>query len=248
MSGFRAFLPNLGQWRQAPEVPLDAAEAHHLTRVLRAREGDKVDVFDGAGLVATGALSLTGRRGAVVVGPQWAEVPVGGCELEIGLAVLKGRNLDEAVRGLAALPVSRIHLLLTERTEARHEARRIESRTAGLARIAVEACKQSGRLRLPEIVPPHGLAPWLASTGAGRARPALVASLESEARPLVRAVDGGRANLLLVGPEGDFSPEEYQMLRAAGCQPVTLGPYVLRADLAVVAAAAIWGAAVEAGV
>jgi 16S rRNA (uracil1498-N3)-methyltransferase len=154
--------------------------------------------------------------------------------------LIKGKAMDFLVQKATELGMACLSPLVTERAVVRVTSEEAESRVADWIRTAVEACKQCGNPWLPSMEPPSTLSAFLGRRGAGLL---LVASLRGDARP-VRAVLGGESApvdgvTLVLGPEGDFAPDEEEALRAAGAQPISLGPLVLRAETAAIAGLAV---------
>lgn len=237
------FLVPSERWRES-EMILSEAESHHLSSVLRLREGDIVTVFDGRGRESD-ALVLRSRPDAVMLRllrPP-APLPVDlGLELTLGQAVPKGHGMDEIVRQATELGLARLVPLAAERIVPRWSPVEAESRVARWRRLAVSAAKQCGLNRLPEIeslCPPAALADRIASFDV-----AFIGSLQPEARPFRDAIIPWRERcprrvLLMIGPEGDFTPAENAAACRAGALPVSFGPLVLR-----VATAALYGLSV----
>ncbi|AHF90840.1 16S rRNA methyltransferase [Opitutaceae bacterium TAV5] len=269
MPDFRAYCPTGPAEKTAPrELRLDAAESHHLVVVNRARAGDPVVVFDGRGREWSGTLADAGKRAAVVaVREEYRRAVPLPCAVTLAQALPKGSVMDDIVRHATELGVARIVPLETARTQVHLEADRSGKKLEKWRAAALEACKQCGNPWLPDIAPVQTLAAFLAaltpaslpaaagaatvgdnenSHGGGELR--LVASLHPGARHLrevvaeARTLAGGHTParaVWLVGPEGDFTPEEIAAALAAGFQPVTLGPLVLRCDTAATSALAI---------
>ena len=203
-----------------PEAPeLDADDRHHLLRVLRVRPGEEVTVSDGAGrwrpcrLGPHGALEPTGD---VVV------VPRPGPAVGVALALTKGDRPELGVQKLTELGVDRILPFVADRSVARWEGDRAERHVARLRRVAREAAVQARLTILPEVTdlsdfPSVAGLPGAALCDRGGGPPGLD-------RPV-----------LLVGPEGGWSDAE----RDRGLPVVGLGPTILRAETAAIAAGAL---------
>ncbi|MBC2595804.1 16S rRNA (uracil(1498)-N(3))-methyltransferase [Ruficoccus amylovorans] len=239
MSGFRVYLPD-GAPESGP-VELPATEAHHLVRVLRARRGDPVTLFDGRGEAWQASLAVVENRRAVaeVHGREALESP--GHRLILVLALVKGKAFDEIIRQATQLGVTEIRPVATAHCEVKLDGGRAASKLDHWRAVAVEACKQSGNLRLPEILEPLPLSEAVRLPAGLK----LVASLEEGTVPLVEALQGASASApweIAIGPEGDFSPAEYGLLRGAGYRPVSLARHVLRAETAALYALSVMDA------
>ena len=208
---------------------LPPREARHLLEVLRARVGDQFTVFDG---------SREALAEVVEIGPGFLRyrileerVPEREVGVEVALypALLKGDKMAEVVRMATELGATRIQPLIALHSVAKEMG---EAKLERLKRVAVEAAKQSGRLKAPEILPPIPL----------KALPQVEQGLLAHpgAEALVREVlDPGRPLALAVGPEGGFSPEEVELLLEKGFTPVSLGRRILRAETAALALLAL---------
>ena len=216
------------------ELVLRGEEAHHCTRVMRKQVGDEIEVFNGEGHWSRGEIATLSKEEVHLTtresGLSAPLIP----RLTLGQAIPKGKNMELVVQKAVELGVAEIVPLVTSRTVVRIEAGEGERKRAKWQRIALEACKQCGQNHLPRIAPPETLGNWLADRAAGDL--SLVASLAPDARlfrEVLRAASAVPAAVtVLVGPEGDFSPEEEQAAREAGFSPVGLGDIVLRVETA----------------
>jgi 16S rRNA (uracil1498-N3)-methyltransferase len=218
-------------------IALSAAQAHYLRDVMRRSAGDEVALFNGRDGEWVAALSAIARRAATVIPRERTRAQAGAADLELVVALVKRARLETIVEKATELGVRRIRLAVTRFTQA--ERTNAERLTA----IAVEAAEQTGRLDVPEVVPPAKLHAILADRPPNRA---LVFCDEAgDAAPILAAL-GARpqAASILIGPEGGFSPEERGHIRSLpSVIPVSLGPRILRADTAAIAALSLWQAA-----
>jgi 16S rRNA (uracil1498-N3)-methyltransferase len=207
-------------------VELSEEESHHVARVLRLREGEVVGVFDGEGREWSGSLLSVGSRVTVLLGDEKR----GGVDPTLPVALWQGLCRPERMDWLVQKGTELGMSSLTPFHAGRSEVGRLSpSRIDRLRRIALEACKQSGRRILPRIgdlVPlppqtPGGFEAWLLHPGPGS---------EPIARRLARRRPEGV--WIAVGPEGGFTGEEAGILNAAGWSPCSLGPRVLRTETA----------------
>ncbi len=220
-------------------VSLTGREAHHLVHVLRVRPGDKILCLDGEGRQAEATVQAV-RRGAVALNLDEPQTFPRRPPTEIALAAaIPGQGRMEAIVNEATqMGVARIVPMLTERCVVRFSEERSRRKQGHLRQIAVEALKQSGSLWLPAIDP---LTPWarVLDTFAAYDR-VLLAAVEGPHRPWAEALTPPPQKLLLlIGPEGDFTPEEIRQAVQAGAHRVSLGPSVLRTETACTAAIAI---------
>ncbi|MGI8759322.1 MAG: RsmE family RNA methyltransferase [Acidimicrobiales bacterium] len=198
------------------ELRLDEADHHHLVQVLRGRAGELVTASDGAGRWRPCRL---GPGGALQVCGDVVEVPAGAPALTVGVALTKGARLEVAVQKLTELGVDHIVPIAAARSVVRWVGERADHHLRRLRRVAREAAMQSRRVHLPQIAPVAEFAAAAGMPGAALAQPG------GSPPSLARAV-------LLVGPEGGWAPEEL----AYDLPTVGLGPQVLRAETAAIAA------------
>jgi len=196
-------------------------ESHHLLEVLRAKVGDRFTVFDAEREALAEVVDLGPPVRYRILEERRPEREVG-VEVILYPALLKGDKLADVVRMATELGATRIQPVITRHAVPKAMG---EGKLKRLQAIAVEAAKQSGRLFVPEVLPPIPL----------REVPEVAQGLVAHvgARALVREVlDLGKPLALAVGPEGGFAEEEVELLRERGFTPVTLGRRILRAETA----------------
>jgi 16S rRNA (uracil1498-N3)-methyltransferase len=237
MSGRRLFVS--GERLGGPRLTLTGPDHRHIGLVLRARPGDALTLFDGAGGEVEAEvirverteteLALGARR--TVAGPA--------VSLTLLCAVPRGPRMDLLVQKTSELGVARIVPVLTERSVARPGAERADGKRARWEKIAREAARQCGRADLPIVDPPVALAEALAAQGLPSRRLALFEGERS--RSLRAALEGAQpeATALLIGPEGGFAPAELAVARAGGFEAVGLGERILRVETAAIVAVAL---------
>jgi 16S rRNA (uracil1498-N3)-methyltransferase len=226
-------------------VPLEGLEpgireltgpiARYVGRVHRLGPGAALLLFDPALGVEADASILDAGQGLLrcTVGPvrpsHYRAYPVG---LILGLA--KGEKPDTTLRDATALGVAWVVFAETARGVVRVSSERAPARLVRWQRIAAEAARQSGRGDVPRIEGPMAIADALT-----RAHDSRRIRLDPGGPPLLERLEGwrvGESLELLVGPEGGLSPEEIQAANARGFLPASLGPTILRSELASVAA------------
>lgn len=220
---------------------LPEGQARHLSSVLRLGCGDGLSVFNGDGCDYGARVAAVGRAGVVLdLGEPGAPEPEPPLVIALALGVSRGERMDYAIQKAVELGVSQICPLFTERSMVQLAGERLERRQAHWRGVLIGACEQSGRRRLPGLAAAQGFADWLAGAPPG------VLLLDPESPlPLVRLARPAGPVTLLVGPEGGLSPRERARAVARGIAKVRLGPRILRAETAPLAAIAalqaLWG-------
>ena len=214
---------------------LPSGAARHV-QVLRLQPGMPVTLFDGTGGEHTAVIEHMGRSEVQVRleahHPVEREAPVA-VHLVVGMPA--NERMDWLVEKATELGVASVQPVLAERSVLKLKGDRADKKRAHWQGIAIAACEQCGRNRVPQVHEAVALLAWLAS---GRAEPVgargsrLLLSLAPGAQPLSQAVAGTGPVTLLSGPEGGLSLVEEQAALAAGFVAVNLGPRVLRAETA----------------
>ena len=216
-------------------LALDASEAHHAVDVLRMKAGDRATVFNGEGAEAEVELVKVGKQGVEIRKLTLQKAAPLRCRITLGQAVPKGKNMELIIEKATELGAAGIAPLLSERTVVRGTEDDHVRKQHKWQRVAVEACKQCGQNWLPRVQKPLSPKAFFESGQAFDLM--LVASLQSDALALKSVLAESAAKkpanvLILVGPEGDFTPAEMSLIKSAGCRPVTLGPIILRTETA----------------
>jgi 16S rRNA (uracil1498-N3)-methyltransferase len=225
------------------ELPRDTAS--HLAKVLRARSGDELIMFNGDGREFDGVIeAVRGSRVSASIGdsrPVDRESPLA---ITLVQCVPRGDRMDFIVQKATELGVARIVPVLSQRSVVRLDKAQAESKTLHWRAVAVSACEQCGRNRLPIIEAAQPLLNYLGESSPGMG-PRLV--LEPESAPdahITAQALGGAADAIVnaeiaIGPEGGFAPDELEAFRVAGFSQTGLGPRILRTETAAIAAV-IW--------
>jgi 16S rRNA (uracil1498-N3)-methyltransferase len=227
------------------EIRLSGGESHHLVSVNRAKPGDTVVAFDGKGSDWICELVEADKRGArlkVRFAQKAKPLP---WRITLGQALPLGGAMDSIVRKATEIGVAAIVPLESERTQVHLDGDRSDRKIEKWQTAALEAAKQCGNPWLPEIGPVTGASAFMEAARGYDLK--LIASLQSGAKSLKSVLAGHRAALnrgptnvlLLVGPEGDFTPAEMGSSRTHGFEPITLGPLVLRCETAAIYALSI---------
>ncbi len=213
-------------------------QSRYLTQVMRLKIGDGLLVFNGVDGEWRCIIAEVLKKGVVLKAEERVRPQTTGPDLELLIAVVKKSALEFAIEKATELGARRIRLVVTHRTQVSHV------RMDRLDAIAIEAAEQTGRVDVPMVDEPVKLGELLDGWEAGRR---LMFCDETGGAPATKALlaAGEAPWAVLIGPEGGFSPEERERLRALPfTTAVSLGPRILRADTAAIAALTLWQAAV----
>ena len=219
-------------------LTLTGPEAHHCRNVLRLEAGDKVVLFDGRGREVTAEISAADSSEIRLRKLHEAKSPPLRCQITLGQAIPKGKNMDLIVQKAVEIGAAEIAPILSDRTVVRLDEESAASKQSKWQTIAIEAAKQCGQNWLPQVHPPQTMAQFFENRWHFDLQ--LIGSLQSDAVHLKKILaeycaehgDRPAGVLMLVGPEGDFTPAELSLARSHGCRPITLGPIVLRVETA----------------
>jgi 16S rRNA (uracil1498-N3)-methyltransferase len=215
-------------------ITLPGSAASHLLRVLRLRAGAAVTLFNGRGGEYLASIARVERTEVTVsIGehqPIERESPF---PLTLAQGVSRGERMDLVVQKATELGVSRLVPVLTERSIVRLDDEQTGRKSSHWRAIAIAACEQCGRNRLPQVALPARLREFLAAPAGDTLR--LLLS-PSAARRIEDVPPPGAGATVLIGPEGGLSEAEQADARAAGFMAVNLGPRVLRTETAAIAA------------
>jgi 16S rRNA (uracil1498-N3)-methyltransferase len=224
-------------------VELPEAAAHHAARVLRLKVGDELTLFHGEGGEFAARIERIAARAVTVRVGDWLDVDRDSplvVTLVQGLAA--GDRMDYVIQKAVELGVAAVRPVTAMRSVARLDASRAEKRLLHWRQIAISACEQCGRNRIPEVFPLLDLDSWLEQTSRVSLRLLLAPDVKGTLPGMPRPPGGIE---LLVGPEGGLAPEEVTAALRAGFTAVRLGPRTLRTETAALAALAalstLWG-------
>jgi len=221
-----------------PLLKLTGGEAHHARDVLRLGGREEVRVLDGAGRQFVCEVQASDRREVILLVKQTLVAEPPRARVTLAQAIPKGKILESIIQKATELGVARIVPVLSERVATRLDEAAAADKAEKWQQVAVEAIKQCGQPWLPEVEKPATLPAWLAR--GEKFELALVGSLQGDGQHprkyfqefaeqhqrMPNAVAGW------IGPEGDFTAEELDLIRASGARPVDLGPLVLRSETA----------------
>lgn len=222
-------------------VITNSKELHHLRHVLRLKKGDVIQVFNQKGEEATGAILASHPRQVTVAvesvrtyspQPPW---------IILACAMPKKSKFEMIIEKATELGVDEIIPMKTERTQVQLKADRRDAKIARYQEVAVNAAKQSRRLSVPVIHPAMDFSSILKQFHDGEQTRIFIPSLVGERKNILealRSVSSPSRIAFLIGPEGDFTAQEYASARTHGCIPVSLGENVLKVETAALTAVA----------
>ena len=226
-------------WNRDALVLRDS-EAHHARDVLRMKRGDRAVLFNGRGREITAEIVDLARDEIRLRKLHETETPPLRCRITLGQAIPKGKNMDLIVQKAVEIGAAEIVPLISERTIVDLDPNEAEQKRTKWQQIAIEAAKQCGQNWLPVVHAPLKLKNFFSHGGTFDLH--LIGSLQPDAVHLKRILsdyvdqhrDRPKSVLMLVGPEGDFTPAELALAKTQGCVPVTLGPIILRVETAAI--------------
>ena len=219
----------------AGRVALEDRERHYLVDVLRLAPGAALEAFDGQGgrypatLEGSGALALGARQ----------DDPARGRPVVLAQALAKGEKMELVVQKATELGASAMAPFAAARCVVRLDEKRALDRQTRWQRIAEEASRQCGRADVPEVRPVEPFAALLRRAKAEGASVLVLFEQEKALRLSQALADATGTVVIVVGPEGGFTPEEIALAQAEGAQVVTLGRWILRTETAGLAALAV---------
>ncbi len=225
--------PKIRLYVEAPlhagaQVPFSADQSHYVLQVMRATEGEPIALFNGQDGEWQGRLTPISRKKAEAIIENPLRPQTNSPDVWYGFAPIKHGRIDFSVQKATELGASTLMPIMTARTQASRV------NTGRLQANAVEAAEQSERLDVPPVAEPQTLAKWLDALPKDRLL--LYGDEAGQGQPphtLFASLPASERWALLVGPEGGFSPEEFERLRSMeNAKAVSLGPRILRADTA----------------
>jgi 16S rRNA (uracil1498-N3)-methyltransferase len=216
------------------------AEAHHARDVLRMKRGDRAVVFNGHGREITAEVVDLAKDEVRLRKLHESETAPLRCRITLGQAIPKGKNMDLIVQKAVEIGASEIAPLISERTIVDLDKKEAEQKRKKWQQVAIEAAKQCGQNWLPAVPAPQKPKSFFVHPGNFDLR--LIGSLQPDAIHLKKILsdyveqhrDRPKSVLMMVGPEGDFTPAELALAKSHGCLPITLGPIILRVETAAI--------------
>ena len=216
------------QWESAT---LTGDEAKHCARVMRKRAGDVIEIFDGAGRSSQAEIIFVAKeRVELKMGEPKTNQPLKP-EVTLAVGIPKGKTMELIIQKAVELGVARIIPLTSSQGNVKISTGDAEKKRQKWQRVSLEASKQCGQNFLPQVASPSSVNSWLEQENDSLK---IVAALRDESKNLKEILSPSRVEKItfLVGPEGDFSSEEYEAAFQKGYQPVSLGDLVLRVETA----------------
>lgn len=221
-----------GDYQNNQTLSLPKEQAHYVLNVLRLKNDSTLEAFNGKGLLATGKLLVTSRRSADFciekVEQANNESPLNTVLVQ---GISRGDRMDYSIQKAVELGVTHIQPIFTERCEVKLKGDKLEKRRQQWQTIAINACEQSGRTVLPDILPIQTFEQWLDSLQQN----AFGLVLNPYAKQTLKTVDQPNIDTnihLLIGPEGGLSDSEVEKAKQHGLIDIQLGPRVLRTETA----------------
>src|SRR4030042_1145039 len=215
----------------------DAEQLHHIRDVLRLKFNDEVVIFDGAGHEYDGVITAIGRK-KIELKLTPLNVPrMQNIKLTIACAIPRGSRMDDIIDYLTQLGVERIIPMRTERVVVKLDDAKAEARLKRWEKIAQSAAQQSQQSRIPIIEAVTRFEDVISNTRDYDLK--LIPHLSGVRKPIkdVLAESKPKSIIVLIGPEGDFTPQEVALALTRGFVPVSLGDTVLRVATAAIAVA-----------
>jgi 16S rRNA (uracil1498-N3)-methyltransferase len=221
-------------------VELPPAAASHLVKVLRMRSGDELVIFSGDGREFPATIeTMHGSRVSAAVGEARAADRESPLAVTLVQCIARADRMDVIVQKATELGVARIVPVLSRRSVVRLDPKQAEAKATHWRAIAVSACEQCGRNRLPAVAAPRQLIDHLAdASSASGVRLVLDPDAAAAAVRRPEELSAGATVEIAVGPEGGFEPAELDAFMVAGFEAIRLGPRVLRTETAAIVALA----------
>ena len=216
------------------------SESHHCLNVLRLKEGDEVSAFNGQGQEVQTEIEIAKKGQVQLKESHPIQSSKSKMQIALGQAIPKGKNMDLIIEKSTELGVSKIYPIISDRSIVRISSNELLKKQEKWQRVAIEACKQSGQNWLPEVKIPKK-PEELFQFDQLEYDLLLIASLQKESKHFKEILSeylGAHDQiepssvLMLIGPEGDFTPSEINLSMNFGFAPMTLGPIVLRSETA----------------
>lgn len=227
--------------REGDLVRLSREESRHISRVLRLKVGDSIELLDGRGGLCQAVIRSTERQVEAAIVATVTDQPGDGPTVWVWQGILKGEKMDTVVQKCTELGVTGILPFQSSRCQGKMSGPQVLKKLERWQRIGLAACKQCRRLQTMQIEKPESYGRLLTSKGGGSSFMKLLFWEEEETTHLydIEGIDRADGVALMLGPEGGFSGEEVEVARRLGWRTVSLGDRVLRAETATLTAVSI---------
>ncbi len=224
------------------QIQLDSNAFNHAIRVLRLQQGAKLKLFDGSGNEFEAVLCSVERKQAhAMIGAQIDHCVESPLTIVMGQCISRGDKMDYTVQKAVELGINEITPLFSERCGVQLKGDRLRKKEQHWQSIAVSACEQSGRNKLPPLHPGRSLESWVTHIDAELKL--ILDPMSTQALPTLAPPTGRIA--LLFGPEGGMSNQEVSLAKRHGFTGIRLGPRILRTETAALATISaiqtLWG-------
>lgn len=215
-------------------VRLSAEASHHLSKVLRVSVGDEVIIFNGRDEESVCVIEAIEKKQVVVKVRELIRVSrESDLTIHLGQVMAKGDKMDFVIQKAVELGVASITPLFSERCEIKLPQDRMDKKIEHWQQIVVSACEQSGRTRVPLVLPVQNFDEWIQKAG-------VKIILDPRAESGLKSLSQDLKEIsITVGPEGGFSETEINSAREVGCKIIHMGPRILRTETAALAAISV---------
>lgn len=222
-------------------VALEEGPSRHVGKVLRMQPGRELTLFNGQGGQYQACITHVGKKVVEVEVGEFSDVSKNSpLQIELAIGLSKGDRFDFVLQKATELGVTKITPLITERSEVKLNAERLEKKMASWQQIIIAACEQCQLNVIPTLAAPEKLDTWLSGCTSD-----LKLVLHHRSDSKLADLQQPTSLALLIGPEGGLSREEIEQAQTSGCKALTLGPRVLRTETAPIAALSLaqylWG-------
>ena len=223
------------------ELELPPEASHYIGKVLRAKPGQALSLFNGDGQEYTAEVTEVGKKAvSASIGDSQAGQPASPLHTHLGQVMSRGDRMDYAIQKATEMGVTEITPLFSERCEVKLDPKRLAKRLAHWRQIAISACEQSGRCDVPVIHQPQQLDTWLDVVEAD-----CKLTLHPHNTVALQDIPAPASCALLIGPEGGLTEDEVDTARQQKFAAICLGPRILRTETAPIASLALlqhlWG-------
>jgi len=227
----RLYLP--GDYAPEQVIALSKEQVHYVLTVLRLKNQHPVEVFNGQDLQAKGTLIVTGRRSADLcietVSSPTVESPLNTILVQ---SISRGDRMDTSIQKAVELGVTAIQPIFSERCDVKLNDDKLEKRRTQWQQIVISACEQSGRCRVPEILPIQTYSDWLTNLDESAVFGLVMDPYAKHKLQTATPPPANQPIYLLVGPEGGLTAQEVEQACQKGLTAIQLGPRVLRTETA----------------